>query len=447
MSNEAFLYHKKAGIQEESDWAQGTVTDATKLLPLRDNGIVIGLAPQQIMPRRLTGGASLKDVILGTLAPAYTLPCYGYPQGALLLLLKALFGQVTSTEVASFTVSATNKYLDFNIGAGALAAQIATGSYAMGTADTEAGTLCAAIKAALFAADATGTYTVTYSRSTRKVTIARSTGTFSILWNTGTNKANACATLLGYATTADDTGGLSYTADTALTHVFSHVFQPLDALTYGLSAGFTGQLKLADEKVFDLLDSVADAMSLSFAPNQELWLDFLMEARQCETSSADLASLTAPSQAPLKFNQLVLTALGTTVDCAALKVDFRNNLKKDLFVNSQYRSKFPRNGMRDVSGSFTLDITDANAYAAYAAMLAGTSAVVSGVWTGSAIKAGASSYSITAALNQVYYNLDAVPGGGGQEAPMAEIPFIATDDETNGELKVTVVNDEYTVAG
>ena len=66
MSNEALLHSKKMGIQEESDWAAGTITAATRLLPLREAGIILGLQRQHIRPGRISGRASLKQSFLGT---------------------------------------------------------------------------------------------------------------------------------------------------------------------------------------------------------------------------------------------------------------------------------------------------------------------------------------------------------------------------------------------
>lgn len=134
----------------------------------------------------------------------------------------SLLGGVSSAEDSEITIASGNRHIDFNIGAGDLDATIATGAFAIGTTSATAGTLCEAIKNALFAADATGTYTVTYSRSTKKFTIVRSTGTFNIKWVTGANVANGAATILGY--TADDTGSLSYTGDSSVEYSFSHTF-------------------------------------------------------------------------------------------------------------------------------------------------------------------------------------------------------------------------------
>jgi hypothetical protein len=136
--------------------------------------------------------------------------------------LYSLLGTVSSVETPVITIGNTNKFIDFDIGAGALAASIALGTYAIGTTSATAGTLCKAIKDALLAADGTGTYTVTYSQATRKFSIIRSAGTFNIKWITGANIANGAAATLGY--TADDTGLLTYVSDNTVDYLYQHTF-------------------------------------------------------------------------------------------------------------------------------------------------------------------------------------------------------------------------------
>ncbi len=118
----------------------------------------------------------------------------------------------------SFVVTTSNNKLDFKIGAGELTATITAGTYVMGATQATAGSLCKAIYDAIHAAEATGTYTVTHSTTTGLTTITRSAGTFEILWKTGTNGSDGTdthiGTLIGFSDSADDTGALTYTADT-----------------------------------------------------------------------------------------------------------------------------------------------------------------------------------------------------------------------------------------
>lgn len=446
MSAEALLHYKKFGFQIESDWAQGTITAATKLLALRDQGILLNLNREIIKPGRISGRASFKQSYLGTYAPKFTIPTFAYPNGLAPKLLKMAFGTVSSVEVASFTVTnGVNDSIDFTEdGGGEVTADLTAGTYKMGTTSATAGTLCALIKTQMEAVNGASTYTVTYSMTTKLLTITKSSGVFVLKWATGTNAATAADTLLGFS--ADTASAIAATAPTATEIVWDHTFTPLDATTYGLSAGMTGQAKIADGKVFDILDAVVDVLKFSYKPNQELWIDAECEARSYAASVATLASVTEETVSPFIYSQLAYTVGGSAHELSGLEISYANNYKKDLFVNSASRSKFPRNGFREVMGTFTMSLADSQAYAIYDAFLAGTQPALVATFTAaaSAIKTGFT-YTETITLPKVQYNLEAIPGGGGAATPDAPIPFIALDDGTDGELKVVIRNNEASV--
>jgi len=447
MSNEALLIYKLAGLSEESTWAQGTITPATKLLPLRESGVVIGIAPNLLQPVRVTGRAGLGETILGTTSPSMTAAIFGYPVGIGLKLLKVALGQVTSTEQASFVVSATNKKIDLKEDGGTeLTAVIDEGTYPAGATSAVAGSLCAKLKAALEVAGA-GTYTVSYSFTTKLFTISVAGGVvsaFQLLFSTGTNAATSARSLLGFAS-ADTTSQASHVAGTATEVVFSHAITILDALTYGRSAGLTVQAKVADEKVFDILDAVVNSLKIAYAPNQELHFDADMQARKVDASVATLASLTAPSVKPLLYSQAAFTLNSVTKSLAGLDISFNNNLKTDLFANSRYRTKFVRGGLRSVTGTLKFDITDADTFALFDAFNLDSAGVpLIATFTGPVIK-GALTYSIAMNMPLVKWNFDQIPGGGGVDAPAGEVPFIALDNGSTGELSITVQNNEPSI--
>jgi hypothetical protein len=446
MSQEALLHYKKLGISEESDFANGTITAATKLLAMRENGIVVGLAPNIISPKRISGRASKKSAILGTLSPKFTIPTYAFPTGLSVKLLKMALGQDTATEVASFTVqTGVNDKIDMTEdGGGAFAITLTAGTYKAGATSADAGTLCALLKTLIEAGNGAATYTVTYSTTTKKFTITKNSGVFVIKWATGTNTATSARSLLGF-TNADTSSAISATSDSTVESVWDHVIKPLDAITYGLSAGMTAQIGLASGKVYDVLDAVIETLKIGFKPNQELYLDAECEARKVADSAASLSALTEESTSPFLYSQLAYTVGGAAHNLSALEISYANNFKKDLHINSQYRSRFPRGGFRDVKGTFTLDLADSKAYSIYDAFIAGTQPELIATFSGASngIKTGFA-YAMTIDLAKVQYNLEAVPGGGGESAPDAPIPFEALDDGTNGEMKITVRNNEAT---
>lgn len=116
--------------------------------------------------------------------------------------------------IAGVTIDSTNKYIDLNIsgyGGGTYVATLTGRNYTGATLATE-------IKTQLDATGSSLTFTVTYSESTQKFTIAAN-GSFNILWKTGThgsdNSDDHVGTLLGFDDSADDSSLQSYVSDIA----------------------------------------------------------------------------------------------------------------------------------------------------------------------------------------------------------------------------------------
>ncbi len=112
----------------------------------------------------------------------------------------------------TFVIPAGGKKIDFKeSGGGAeLHATVTAGTYTPDTLETE-------IKTQLEAAGAE-TYTVTFSTSTGLWTISTGGAYLSILWSTGVNTATSIGSIIGFDTTADDTGATSYTGSTIAIH-------------------------------------------------------------------------------------------------------------------------------------------------------------------------------------------------------------------------------------
>jgi len=122
----------------------------------------------------------------------------------------------TSSGWGNFNIEAgVNDDIDFEeTAASELTATLTAGTY---TADE----LATEIKTQLDVAGAS-TYTVTYSDSTNKFTLAsdRAGGgnTFKLLWNTGTNSVTTVGGTIGFDTSADDADAASHTADNLRIH-------------------------------------------------------------------------------------------------------------------------------------------------------------------------------------------------------------------------------------
>jgi hypothetical protein len=77
--------------------------------------------------------------------------------------------------------------------------------------------LAEAIQTSMNAQGSADTFTVSYSDSDGKYTIATSGATLSLKWNTGANAANTVGDKIGFVTASDDTGATTYTSDNAYT--------------------------------------------------------------------------------------------------------------------------------------------------------------------------------------------------------------------------------------
>lgn len=108
-----------------------------------------------------------------------------------------------------FKIVSTNNKLDFNDG-GVLLATITVGTYT----PTE---LAAEIKAQMEAVSA-DTFTVSYSSTTGKWTIASNGSTLTLKRNTGANVAQSFFPVIGFGIDADSTGALTYTSPKVAIH-------------------------------------------------------------------------------------------------------------------------------------------------------------------------------------------------------------------------------------
>lgn len=111
-----------------------------------------------------------------------------------------------------FVITSSNNKINFkeSAGGGELTATLTAANYTPTT-------LAAEIKSQMEAVGGE-TYTVTYSSSTGKWTIATGGAYLDILWDTGTDTANAVGDTIGFDTSSDDTGALTYTGANIAIH-------------------------------------------------------------------------------------------------------------------------------------------------------------------------------------------------------------------------------------
>lgn len=106
----------------------------------------------------------------------------------------------------SINASPANGFLNINEGSGEISIEIPVGTYTLTT-------LVSALQNALLT-QATLDYSVSANRTTRKITISAGSN-FDLLSNTGTQVGSSAWSLLGFSTSADKTGAMTYTSDFA----------------------------------------------------------------------------------------------------------------------------------------------------------------------------------------------------------------------------------------
>lgn len=114
-----------------------------------------------------------------------------------------------------FTITANlNNKLNFNEGGANLTANLTAGNYS-------ANTLCAHLKAQMEAVGTANAYTWDYIETGNNAyhfRVTKASGTLNLLWANGANNATSVANTIGYNNAADDTGALTYTADSVRIH-------------------------------------------------------------------------------------------------------------------------------------------------------------------------------------------------------------------------------------
>jgi hypothetical protein len=122
-------------------------------------------------------------------------------------------------DVRVIHITRENNKIDFHIGGADLVATIPGGYYIIGNGDPSITTfrrgLLEEIRSQLSTVSGVS-IGGSYDESTHLVTLFRAKGTLTFKWNTGINSATSIGPTLGFDGGADDTGGVSYVADSAL---------------------------------------------------------------------------------------------------------------------------------------------------------------------------------------------------------------------------------------
>lgn len=355
-------------------------------------------------------------------------------------ILQALFGLDTQAEYASFVVSNSNKFIDFKEDGGSQRnASIVVGTYAMGTTSATAGTLCKAIKTALEAASgATGTYTVTYSYTTKKLTIAvgGAIAAVQILWLTGTNQASNASTLLGFAHTDTSSAASLTSGSTTQVAPFQHVYarQQVAVLpTYTWWFDKNPKYQLIGGSMINKLDLDLKAKSLVECDTE--WEGITYDDSQGIVETPSFSTLK-----PFVFSQAVINVDGSPVaGYDNLKISINNMVKADhTLTSSKYPTKIYAEGF-DVQVSAELFFEDTTQYQKF---LAGTTAHIQVVITSGELVGGLIPYSLTLDLPLVFYKSAPIyiPSSGPLKIPFTGLAQYNFGGSPAYTLQATLIN-------
>jgi hypothetical protein len=177
-------------------------------------------------------------------------------------------------------IASADRYLDFLDDATTRAAVVEAKMY------KDPHDLASALQTSMNALGSGNTFTVTYSDTTGKFTIASDGSTLSLLWNSGTNTANTIGDKIGFSVGADDTGALTYTSDNALTltRPYTPAFDSADPLV-----AKNGEIMLGD---FDDYGCVSISSATLTISNEQVALNSVCEESGREALLADSRTVT-----------------------------------------------------------------------------------------------------------------------------------------------------------
>ena len=224
--------------------------------------------------------------------------------------------------------------------------------------------------------------------------------------------------------------------------VWRHVINPLDLTPYGDGKGLTVRIG-RDIKILDFYGGVIQLLNLASSaggPVMKGNISLLFKNQDYGVDSIP----SYPIVNPFTHFQGVWTVDGSPAKIGEWAFAYNNNYKEDWFAAQAIREGFPRNGRRDVSGSFTLPTIES--FALYDKFVSGADATLNVKYTGALIS-GTYNYSIEVDFPKIYYNGPTAPGSGGPAVPNIVVPFRAIEKVESAlkEVKITITSTESSI--
>jgi len=335
----------------------------------------------------------------------------------------------TSTEVASWVVSAasSNNTIQFQEdGGGTLTATIADGSYTSAT-------FSAAAKTALETAGA-GTYTVSYSTSTKKWTIAVSGAISAVkLMATGSFEDD-----IGF--TAATSSSASVTSDTTAPAVYDHVYTFTDTGALPNESGLT-VYDHKDLKTWKALSAFMTALQIGFSDNAH-FVDFIptfvAASRTKATPVTPTFGTAVPANPADNLTLTVVTSGGSrSMEATAFSVSITIPTELKHSITSRTAKKANRSDRAAIEGTATWDWTGDTFNSEWLADWDSDAPVdITATLVGATVR-GAITETLTLAMPRAHIKGDD-PVHGGAGAMEQPFNWVAAYDHTDSEEAITL---------
>ncbi len=269
----------------------------------------------------------------------------------------------SDSAVTPITIDATNNILNFSVNTGGglgseITATVSAGSYS-------AESLAEALETAMETADSGTDYSVTYSNTSDSFSITGSDLTeLQLLWNTGSDTATTIGSVMGFDTTADDTGSTNYTADNAITPFTidgannTIVFQEL-ANGGSLTSDITATIASGSYSSDDLATAVETALETASAASGNsinYWVAWDSSDQKFVIREEDGPNL---DELYINWDDAASTA-ETTLGFDATQDSYKplaNSLNAEIDVNGITYQRQANEGLTDVLQGVTLNLT------------------------------------------------------------------------------------------
>lgn len=264
----------------------------------------------------------------------------------------------SQTSTSAVTFVASNDAIDFTEDGGSEVTVFLTpGTYAMGASSAVAGSFCKLVKDIIEAGNGTAhTYTVTYSFSTKKMTITEDSGVFVLKTTTGTNASITALTTMGF--TADSASAIAATSDsTTATAPWSHAFTRISSASLPSYSFWQKNGPDYPEHSGCMLNKLDfDIKKGEFVIVDAEWVGLLYNAAGA-TQTTSFSALR-----PFKFDQAAITLGGSSnLDTEELKISIQNDVAAEHVVgNTIWATKIYSKGFKvAVSGTIIVeDVTE-----------------------------------------------------------------------------------------